>query len=69
MKEDIQLFGENFRSQISECKKEEDTVRKLEAKYKKSLDNLNKHNEKRINAINEIRLNKIQEIINELEIS
>lgn len=69
MKEDIQLFGENFKSQISECKKEEDTVRKLEAKYKKSLDNLNKHNEKRINAINEIRLNKIQEINNELEIS
>ena len=69
MKENIQLLGEKFENEILKCKKEEDNVRKLEKQYKKSLDNLNKHNEKRINVINEIRLNKIQEINNELEIS
>ena len=69
MKENIELFGEDFKKQISNVKKEEDNVRKLEIKYKKSLDKLNEHKEKRINAINEIRLTKVQEINDELEIT
>lgn len=67
MKENIQLFGKNFESQISECKKEEDSVRALEEQYKKSLEKLQDNNEKRRKVINQIRLDKVNEINEELK--
>ena len=62
MKKDIYLLDDKFSSEISECKSEEDYVRRLEEDYKKALSILHTNNEKRIKIINEIRLNKIKEI-------
>lgn len=69
MKENINILGEKFESEILKCKKEEDNVRSLEKQYQKALDNLETNNQKRNNIINEIRLNKIKEIEEELKIS
>ena len=67
MKKDIYLLDDKFSSEISECKSEEDYVRRLEEDYKKALSILHSNNEKRIKIINEIRLNKIKEIDAEYE--
>ena len=60
MKDDIYLLGDAFEQEITTCKQEEDSVRKMEATLKSN-------NMKRIKIINEIRLNKIKEIDAEYE--
>lgn len=67
MKDDIYLLGDDFKREISACESEENSLRKIEARYKEALSILKSNNEIRTKVINEIRLNKIHEIDDELK--
>ena len=66
MKKDINLLGDDFVTEVSECVKEEKKLNAAQKRYDKLKIEIEKNNNERIKKINVIRLKKIKEINEEL---
>ncbi len=69
MKNDINLFDDEFKEEIASSKEGEKEVKRKEKAYRTALKNLQATNKKRIEVINRIRLEKLAEIAEEIKIS
>lgn len=67
MKDNINLFSEDFESQISTIKSEEDGFKELELKYKNALLIFKENKKNRAEELKRIRLAKLKEIEKETE--
>ena len=69
MKDDINTFPEEFKTTVSDLKKEEDKLKEIQTKYQKLLNKMKSKYTKRSNIIKKIRKDKLDEINKEKEIA
>lgn len=67
MKNDINILGDDFKTQVDEYLIEEANLREVENKYNEAKKTMENHNRVRIKIMKDIRKNKIEEINEELK--